>query len=98
MTKKFVRVVADVHCDWQGLAPTYRVYVNDELFAERTWIWTEDYLEEALQILAKPGKYHIRYELVPPNLAQLHVTRLRVTQGPGNIKNNTLLRILDESQ
>ena len=97
MTKKFVRVVADVHCDWEGLAPTYRVYVNDELFAERTWIWTQEYLEEALQIQGEPGKYHLRWELVPPHLAQLQVLNMRVAQGPGNIKNNTLLRIYDES-
>jgi hypothetical protein len=97
MTKHFVRVVSDVYCDWEGLAPTYRVYVNDELFAERTWIWTQEYLEEALQIFAEPGKYHIRYELVPPNLAQLQVQNMRIVEGPGTIKNNTLLRIPDES-
>jgi hypothetical protein len=97
MTKKFVRVLADVHCDWEGLDPTYRVYVNDELFAERTWRWTDAYLEEMLQIEAKPGKYHLRWELVPPHLAQLQVQNIRVDYGPGNIKNNTLLRILDES-
>jgi hypothetical protein len=97
MTKKFVRVLADVHCDWEGLAPTYRVYVNDELFAERTWIWTQEYLEEALQIVGEPGKYHLRWELVTPHLAQLQVLNMRVAQGPGNIKNNTLLRIMDES-
>ena len=97
MTKKFVRVLADVHCDWEGLAPTYRVYVNDELFAERTWIWTDAYLEEMLQIEAEPGKYDLRWELVRPCLAQLQVLNMRVSQGSGNIKNNTLLRILDES-
>jgi hypothetical protein len=39
MSKKFVRVLADVDCEWEGLMPSYRVYVNDELFAERTWRW-----------------------------------------------------------
>jgi len=97
MTTKFVRVLADVRCDWEGLNPTYRVYVNDELFAERTWRWTDSYLEEMLQIEAEPGKYHLRWELVPPHLAQLKVENVRVDFGPGNIKNNTLLRILDES-
>ena len=98
MTKKFVCVLADVHCDWEGLDPVYRVYVNDELFAERTWQWSDSYLEEMLQIEAEPGKYQLRWELVPPHLAQLHVKNVRVSQGPANIKNNTLLRILDESQ
>ena len=92
-----MRVLADLHCEWEGLNPIYRVYVNDELFAERTWRWTNCYLEEMLQIEAEPGKYHLRWELVPPNLAQLHVENVRVDYGPGKIKNNVLLRILDES-
>ena len=97
MTRKFVRVLADVDCEWEGLQPSYRVYVNDELFAERTWRWTDAYLEEMLQIEAEPGKYHLRWELVPPCLARLTVTNVRVDLGPGNIKNNELLRITDES-
>jgi hypothetical protein len=97
MNKKFVRVLADVHCDWEGLNPIYRVYVNNELFAERTWRWSDSYLEEMLQIEAGPGKYSLRWELVPPHLAQLTVKNVRVDYGPGNIKNNELLRIYDES-
>jgi hypothetical protein len=98
MTKKFVRVLADVHCDWEGLNPIYRVFVNDELFAERTWIWADSYLEENLQIQAPPGKYRLRWELVPPHLAQLTVENVRVEHGPADIKHDNLLRILDESQ
>jgi hypothetical protein len=97
MTKKFVRVVCDVHCDWEGLPPAYRVYVNDQLFAERNWVWTDSYLEEVLKIEAEPGKYGLRWELVTPHLAQLRVENVRVDYGPGNIKNNVLLRIYDES-
>ena len=97
MTKKFVRVQADVHCEWEGLSPIYRVYVNDELFAERTWRWTDSYLEEMLQIEAEPGKYRLHWELVPPCLARLTVTNVRVDFGPGSVKNNELLRIRDES-
>ncbi len=94
MSKKFVRVLADVHCDWEGLYPTYRVYVNDELFAERTWIWTNEYLEEMLQIEAQPGTYNLRWELVPPHLAQLRVQNVHVDYGPGTIENEKL-RILE---
>jgi hypothetical protein len=94
MNKKFVRVLADVYCDWEGLDPIYRVYVNDELFAERTWRWTDAYLEENLQIEAEPGRYSLRWELVPPHLAQLQVENIRVDYGPGTIENNKL-RILE---
>lgn len=97
MEKKFVRVLADVNCEWEGLSPIYRVYVNDELFAERTWIWTDQYLEEDLQIEAESGNYNLRWELVPPCLAQLIVDNVRVEYGPGTIKDGNLLRIYDES-
>jgi hypothetical protein len=95
MDKKAVRVSADLQCDWEGLSPIYRLYVNDELFAERTWIWSGAYLEENLQIEAEPGEYTIRYELVPPHLAQLQVENIRVDLGPATVKNN-VLRIANE--
>jgi hypothetical protein len=97
MEKKFVRVLADVNCEWEGLSPIYRVYVNDELFAERTWIWTDQYLEENLQIDAPVGDYLLRWELVPPCLAQLDISNVRVELGSGTIKDGNLLRIYDES-
>lgn len=93
-----MRVLADVYCDWEGLAPTYRVFVNDELFAERTYHWTDSYLEEMLQVSAEAGKYRLRWELVPPHLADLRVENVRVDFGPANIKNNEILRIYNESQ
>jgi len=74
-----------------GKFPThYRTYVNDELFAERTWLWTDCYLEELFQIEAEPGEYTIRYELVPPHLARLTVKNMRVDHGPGTVDNNVL--------
>lgn len=60
MTKQFIQVLADINCEWEGLNPIYRVYVNDELFTERTWLWTDCYLEEMLQIAAEPGEYSLR--------------------------------------
>ena len=97
MSKNFVRVLCDVHCDWEGLPPNYRVFVNDELFTERTWIWEDSaiYLEEMLQIEAEPGNYQIRHELVPPNLAQLQVKNIRVDFGPGTVNDQGQLRITD---
>ena len=91
MESKFVQLVSDVTCEWEGLPPTYRVYVNDELFAERTWIWQDgEYLEEMLQIQAPPGSYSISYELVPPYLAMIRLENMRVITGPASVTNNIL--------
>jgi hypothetical protein len=91
--KQFIRVLCDVDCAWTDTAPVYRVYVDDELFAERTWRWTDSYLEEMLQIEAEPGEYVISYELVNAPGATIRVLRMQVDYGPGEIENN-ILKIL----
>lgn len=87
MKPEFVTVLTDVYCKWSAVSPRYRVYVNDELFSERTWIWRDAYLEEMLQINALPGQYKIRYELVEgfDQEAELRLRNMRVEQGPGRI-------------
>ena len=95
MEKQFVQVACNVHVNWSGAAsPSYRVYVNNELFTERNWKWPGYFLEEIIQIEAVPGKYRIKYELVQPHRAVLSVTNMRVVHGPGRIKDNEILRIL----
>ena len=91
MTQQFVRVLADVHCDCApDQRPIYRLYVNDELFTERTWIWENVYLEEVIPILAEPGDYVIRYELVPGTTAGLNIQNLRVAEGTATIQDSTV--------
>ena len=94
MVKKFVRILVNVDCKYEGLMPIYRLFVNDELFAERTWIWNDAGLEENLQIEAKPDKYTIRYELVPPHLAKINISNLSVDVGDAEIIDNHHFRIL----
>lgn len=96
MQTEFVIAVADVDCEWSGEPPRYRCYVNDELFTERTWIWPDMYLEEALQIQAQPGTYNIRYELVDTRDAKLNVRNFRIKIGPATM-NQTGCLIIRES-
>ncbi|CAB4163913.1 hypothetical protein UFOVP1146_269 [uncultured Caudovirales phage] len=95
MASRFVLVKADVHCSWSKAPPRYRVYVNDELFAERTWIWRDVYLEENLQITADVGDYVISFHLIKPHRAELRVENVRVDIGPGHIVNGSTLRITE---
>jgi hypothetical protein len=85
MQTEFVIAVADINCEWSGEPPRYRCYVNNELFTERTWIWKDVYLEEALQILAEPGRYHIRYELVDADNATLTANNYKITLGTASV-------------
>jgi hypothetical protein len=73
------------------------VYVNDELFTERSWIWSgkEYYLEEIITIEAPPGQYEIKYELLAPATSEIKVKNMQVISGTAVIhKNQTTLEIL----
>jgi hypothetical protein len=95
MTPDFVLVKADVSVTWSGDPPNIRVYVGDELFTERTWVWQEEYLEELLQIYAPPGVYDLRWQVVAPAQAEIEVKNVRIDTGPEGacIVDNSQLRI-----
>jgi hypothetical protein len=95
MSKQFVRILSNIDCEWEGINPIYRLYVNNELFTERTWVWTDSALEENLQVEAEPGVYEVRYELLSPNLAQLKIGSLSVDFGPAEILDDAHFRILE---
>jgi hypothetical protein len=98
MNRQSVVVRADVSVVWQGEPPNYRVYVGNEMFTERTWIWQEQYLEEMLVVNAPPGKYNLRWELVPPAQGTIEVKNVRIEHGSDHayIKKSSQLRITDE--
>lgn len=93
MKTEFVIAQCKVYMTWTGPHPRYRVWVNDELFTERTWIWTDHYLEEMLQIQAPPGDYSVRYELVDPEFASIKIKDLQVIEGPCIINPRGLMHI-----
>jgi hypothetical protein len=90
---QFVRAVFDLDCSWEGLPPVYRVYVRDELFAEREWRWTDCYLEETLQIQAETGVYAVRIEPLVPNLAHFRAHNHRIEHGLARWNDHQMLEI-----
>lgn len=99
MQTEFVIATCDVYIKWKGgPPPRYRCYVNDELFTERTWIWTDQYLEEMLQIQAPPGQYEVRYELLDTERARLKVHNLRIETGPAVIDQHGRVQIYTPEQ
>lgn len=95
MQTKYVRVLCDVHFKWEGSTPRYRVFVNDELFTERTWIWSSEYyLEEALQIEAVPGEYQIMFQPIGNSGAEIKIKNPRIDEGPAVMHKHLRLEIL----
>jgi len=97
MKEKFVRILFNLRVErlTQDL-PSYRIYVNDELFNERTWRWDQKtYLEELLQIKAVPGKYTVRIEKYLSNKARFNISNMRVELGDARILENDTVEILE---
>jgi hypothetical protein len=92
--RNFIKALFDLHCEWYDQAPSYRIYVNDELFAERTFVWKNEYLTEMLQITAPAGTYSVQIKPIEKNLGTFTVRNLRVEVGNGRWTNPTTLEIL----
>lgn len=87
-------IQVDVDCTVAGPAPTYRAYLDDELFAERTWRFPPgQYLEETWQIRAQPGRYQLRYELI--GHGSITATNWQVLRGAASIDASGRLVIHD---
>ena len=94
MTPKFVTVLCDVDCSFTDFNPRYRIFVNKELFVERTWVYKQEYIEEMLQIYAPPGIYKLKFESVPGYEGKFSVSNIRVGQGSAKICDDSTLEIL----
>ena len=87
-----VHIQIDLHCKWERTPPTYRLYVNDELFCERTYIWQAgEYLSENLLLEAPSGNYTVSVET--PSDFNFKLRNLRCTHGNAQIIDNETFRI-----
>lgn len=95
MTKRFVKIRFDVRCKWEAFPPQYRVFVNDELFAERTYRWDDTfYIKEMLQVEAEPGIYSFRIEEIDPKTGVFTMSNPTVEVGNARILDNNRFEIL----
>lgn len=94
---QFVKVLIDIHCEWYDQAPSYRIYVNDELFAERTFIWRDQYLTEMLQIEAAAGIYSVQIKPIEKILGKFTVKNYQIEHGPAQWISDGILEIKNES-
>jgi hypothetical protein len=97
MPTEFVKIKFDVYCDWEGTPPVYRIYVNDELFAERTYIWPDHYLTEVLQIQAPAGQYRVKLKSMSTNPAKIRTLNHAVEYGPARWIDHKTIEITDAS-
>jgi hypothetical protein len=90
-TMAFCKISFDLFCD-KGENPRYRIYVNNELFTERTYIWKGvKYVRENLQVNAPPGEYTIKIEKIDPG--KFRVRNTKIDYGPAQLVDSTTFRI-----
>jgi len=70
----------DVHCYYDGINPRYRVYVDDDLITERTFVWDtkQQYVEETVILEAPSGTHRLRVENVDPALGTFAVENIKL--------------------
>ncbi len=94
MEKHYVRAVFNLACNWEGVPPVYRIYVNDELFTERLWRWNDNtVIREILQLEVPPGKYHVRVEALEPCLANFITSNHGIEAGPAHWKSPEIIKV-----
>ena len=98
MKNQFVTVKLDLFSKWDKEPPVYRIYVNSELFAERTYIWGgTQFLQEVLQLNAPPGQYVIRVDNLGDPECQFKIRNLTGEIGPVRILDSKTFEITNES-
>lgn len=97
MRNKFVKFSFDLFCDWKRQPPTYRIYVNNELFTERSYIWGgTQYLQEVLQLSAPPGKYSIRIDNLGDPECQFKIRNLNIDSGTARVIDSKTIEVSNE--
>ncbi len=93
--KKYVKVRFDVQCIWKKIPPIYRIYVNDEMFTERTFIWDKNtYIKEMLQIKAEPGIYEFRLVEIGDQSGNFTISNRLIEVGDAKISSENKVEIL----
>ena len=61
-----LRIEVDILCEWQTEPQAYRLYIDNDLYTERTYIWRNphQWVREILVAELPPGKHTIQIQPV----------------------------------
>lgn len=90
-----VKLTLRLRCTWTGFPPEYRLYVNGELFSDRTYdIESHEYMEENILVDGDAGIYVVAIE--SKHLDAFEILPLCVAGGPARALSNNSFEITDE--
>jgi hypothetical protein len=78
---KEVSISIDLLCKWredEDPPPVYRLYVDDDLLTERTYIWrnSDQYIREKIVVYLEPGLHKVKIEPLNPDV---NTNKFRIT-------------------
>jgi hypothetical protein len=80
---KQVELTCEVRCLDEAENQSYRLYIDDNLITERTWIWPYHFrIKEHVYIDIEPGEHTIRVEPVDKKFTKFYVNALHLDGYP----------------
>lgn len=85
-----VPISFNVYCKWDVTPPVYRIYVDDDLLTERTYIWnnSEHYIKEHILVNLEPGVHSLRVVHVDSEINRFKFYNLKINDAPVALVNN----------
>lgn len=83
----------DVMCAWEITPPAYRLYVDNDLLTERSYIWNnnEQFVRENIIVNLEPGIHTLRIEPVNPEFGGFSNRNFTVNSQPAALVNNQFI-------
>lgn len=94
-----IHMSVDVHCHWSENAPTYRIYINNDMLTERTFRWPgyQNYIKEHLICKLPTGLHTLKIENCSGNgsfsLKDFVIEGTSITRAPGDPENQYTFKI-----
>lgn len=80
---KQVELTCEVFIIEEAENQSYRLYIDDNLITERTWIWSAQYrIKEHVYVDIEPGEHTIRVESVDKKFTKFFVNALHLDGYP----------------
>lgn len=85
-----LRIEVDVYCDWQTEPQAYRLYINNDLFTERTYIWRNpnQWVREILIAGLESGEHTITLEPVNSEFRGFRLLNFAINNEFQDLQNN----------
>lgn len=82
-----VVISVDVYCQWVTTPFAYRLYIDEDLLTERTYIWnnTEQYIVEQIVVNLEPGIHSLKVEHVGSQINKFRTNNFKINNKPANL-------------